>query len=75
LSRLVKMGILLFSLTIALEQVGLGPQTVVIAFAIVFGGVVLALALAFGLGGQDMARKYLQDRSKGSGSDDDINHL
>jgi hypothetical protein len=75
IAKLVKIGITLFSLTIALEQVGIGPQTVVIAFAIVFGGVVLALALAFGLGGQDMARKYLQNRSKGGASDDDIDHL
>jgi hypothetical protein len=73
--KLVKTGIVLLALTIALEQVGIGPQTAVIAFAIVFGGVVLALALAFGLGGTDMARKYLEDRTKGDKSEDRINHL
>jgi hypothetical protein len=75
--KLVKTGIVLLGLTIALEQVGIGPQTVVIAFAIVFGGVVRALALAFGLGGTDMARKYLEDREKGGSKQesDDIDHL
>lgn len=76
--RLVKIGIVLLGLTIALEQIGIGPQTVVIAFAIVFGGVVLALALAFGLGGTDLARKYLEGRTKKEGKDekeDDLSHL
>jgi hypothetical protein len=74
-SRAVKAGIVFLGLTIALEQVGLGPQTAVIAFAIVFGGVVLALALAFGLGGADIARKYLEDRAKDDRKDDDLSHL
>ncbi len=73
--KLVKAAIVILGATIALEQVGIGPQTVVIAFAIVFGGVVLALALAFGLGGQELARKYLEDRAKGGESGDGIRHL
>lgn len=74
-SRLVKAGIVLLTLTIALEQVGIGPQTAEIAFAVIFGGVVLALALAFGLGGADLARKYLEDRAKKDKIDDDLDHL
>jgi hypothetical protein len=73
--KLVKAAIVILGATIALEQVGIGPQTAVIAFAIIFGGVVLALALAFGLGGQDLARKYLEDRAKRGESGDDISHL
>jgi hypothetical protein len=43
----------------ALEHLGLGRQVILIAFAILFGGVVLALALAFGLAGRDLAREAL----------------
>jgi hypothetical protein len=52
----------LFTLSLALEQLGIGKSTIVAAFSIVFGGVVLALALAFGLGGRDLARNFLEQK-------------
>ena len=33
-----------------------------VAFSIVFGALMLGLALAFGIGGQDLARRYLERR-------------
>jgi hypothetical protein len=33
-----------------------------VAFAMTFGALMLGLALAFGLGGQDLARQYLERR-------------
>src|SRR4030042_4523787 len=39
-------------------------QAVLAAFTIVFGGLVLALAPAFGLGGKDIARSFLEDKFK-----------
>jgi hypothetical protein len=45
--------------TMALEHLGVGRQVILIAFAILFGGVVLALALAFGLAGRDLAREFM----------------
>jgi hypothetical protein len=60
----------------ALEHLGIGSDTVIIAFAIIFSGVVLALAIAFGLGGRDAARDYLERKLKGAeGDDDQITHL
>jgi hypothetical protein len=62
----------------ALEQLGIGRETIVIAFAIIFGGIVLAFALAFGLGGRDAAKEYLEKKIKGDrGEDekDEISHL
>jgi len=44
----------------AMEHIGVGRQVVLTAFAILFGGVVLALALAFGLAGRDLAREALE---------------
>jgi hypothetical protein len=33
-----------------------------LAFAIVMGAVMLGLAIAFGIGGQDLARRFLESR-------------
>ncbi|HVO82475.1 MAG TPA: hypothetical protein VMT28_17225 [Terriglobales bacterium] len=44
------------------EELGLAEHTVVAAFAIVFGSLMLGLALAFGLGGRDLARQFLERR-------------
>ncbi|MEW6162167.1 MAG: hypothetical protein AB1606_02440 [Nitrospirota bacterium] len=75
IGRLVKLTIFLLALTMALEQLGIGRGTIVIAFAIIFGGVVLALAIAFGLGGRDIAKEYLEKKIKGEEKKDDISHL
>jgi hypothetical protein len=54
-------AIIIFAVTIAMEQLGIAPLLVGTAFNIILGGVVLALALAFGLGGKDAAAKYLDE--------------
>ncbi len=63
--------ILILAISMALEQIGLANQTVTSAFSIIFGALMLALAIAFGLGGRDLARqtleRYLGD-SKTTGS-------
>jgi hypothetical protein len=66
----------LFS-AMALEQVGLGQRVVLTAFAISFGGIVLALALAFGLAGKDLARESLERllRRRGPEDEDGLKHL
>lgn len=75
IGRFVKLTIFLLAVTMALEQLGIGRETIVIAFAIIFGGIVLALAIAFGLGGRDIAKEYLEKRIKGEEKKDDIQHL
>lgn len=76
LGKFVKFTVFIMAATMALELLGIGKDTVLIAFAIVFGGVVLALAIAFGLGGRDAARDYidkmLKDKKDGG---DEIRHL
>jgi len=75
-SRCVQYGVYFFATAMALEQLGIGRETVLIAFAIMFGGVVLALALAFGLGGRAIAREYLERLIKGEDEEpDDFHHL
>jgi hypothetical protein len=40
--------------------VGVARQTVIAAFSIIFGAFMLGLAIAFGFGGQDLAREFLE---------------
>lgn len=58
--------VLLMSLTVvvALEQLGIGRTALLVSFAIVFAGIVVAGAIAFGLGGRDLAREWLESRVK-----------
>ena len=57
-------AIIIFAVTVALEQLGIAPLLVTGTFNIILGGIVLALALAFGLGGKDAAAKYLEGLKK-----------
>jgi hypothetical protein len=76
LARGVKILIFVFAFAMALEQLGIGRNIVVFAFSILFSGIVFALALAFGLGGKDIARDYLEKRFKEREEQkDDIQHL
>ena len=54
----------IFALFLALEQLGIGSTLLTVAFSIVFGGLVLAMALAFGLGGRDWAADRIRDWSR-----------
>jgi len=75
IGRFVKLTIFLLAVTMALEQLGIGRETIIISFAIIFGGLVLALATAFGLGGRDLAKEYLEKKIKGDEKKDEISHL
>ena len=59
IGHIAQWAILLFVVSIALEQLSLGGQILVSAFQIGFGAVCLALAIAFGLGGRDLAAHLL----------------
>ncbi|UCE32608.1 MAG: hypothetical protein JSW68_06860 [Burkholderiales bacterium] len=60
LGRITQGAILVFVVLIALDQVNVGGEIVRQSFLIVLAGVVLALALAFGLGGRDRAAELLE---------------
>lgn len=62
LARGVYWSVLLFAAATALTHVGIGKEMVLVAFGITFGGVVFALALAFGLGGRAVARHIIERR-------------
>jgi hypothetical protein len=57
-------GVQIFAMFLALEQLEIGTTLLTVAFSIVFGGVVLALALAFGLGGREWATDRIRNWSE-----------
>jgi Conserved TM helix len=58
----VRFLVVLLTVSMALEQIALAHRTVLIAFTILFGAVMLGLAIAFGIAGQHLARDVLQKR-------------
>ncbi len=73
--RCVRILIFTLAVLIALEHLGIGKETVLLTFTILFSGVVLALAIAFGLGGRDLAREFLEKKLRARPKEDDIHHL
>jgi hypothetical protein len=70
LSLSIRIIISLFTLSMMFEVLGVGEGTMRIAFGAVFGAVMLGLAIAFGIGGQDLARDFLE-RKLGAGKKDE----
>ena len=64
LARAVRLAIILFTLAMAFEQLGIATSVILAAFSISFGGLVLAMAIAFGLGAKDVAREFIERRLK-----------
>ncbi|MEK7850760.1 MAG: hypothetical protein AAB275_02650, partial [Deltaproteobacteria bacterium] len=60
----VKLFIVVMTVSMALDQLGIARGIIIAAFSISFGGVVFAISLAFGLGAKDMAREFLEKRLK-----------
>ena len=62
LSISIRVIISIFALSMVFEVLGVAEQTMLIAFGIAFGAVMFGLAIAFGLGGKDLARAFLEKR-------------
>src|ERR1700690_1243549 len=62
LSVSIRTIIIIFVLSMVFEEVGVAEQTMLVAFGIAFGALMLGLAIAFGMGGRDLAKRFLQKR-------------
>ena len=62
LSVSVRTIIIIFVLSMVFEEVGVAEETVLVAFGIAFGALMLGLAIAFGMGGKDLAQQFLERR-------------
>jgi hypothetical protein len=60
LGRLARYAVMVFVILIALDQLDIGGDIIRQSFLIILAGVVLALALAFGLGGRRWAARLLE---------------
>ena len=59
LAALARYAIVVFTVAVTLEELGIAAELVRSAFVILFGAVALAAALAFGLGCKDLARDWM----------------
>jgi len=70
--------LLVLILAMVMEQLQIAPSIVLAAFSIVFGGIVIALSIAFGVGGIDAARRMIEKESvpkREEGDKDEIEHI
>ncbi|HEU4926591.1 MAG TPA: hypothetical protein VFT24_06065 [Vicinamibacterales bacterium] len=72
----VKWLILVLAGAMALEHLRIGRQILLLAFGILFGGIVLALALAVGLGSKEVVTRSLERQIREAGEETDkLNHV
>lgn len=75
LSLTVKWLVLIVVAAMALDHIGIGRTVLLLAFGILFGGVVLAIALAVGLGATDVVRRALDRQLREPARDDKLDHV
>jgi uncharacterized membrane protein len=63
----VKWLVLVLTAAMVLDHLQIGGNVVELAFGILFGGIVLTLALAVGLGSRDLVSRSLESRAERSG--------
>jgi len=64
LSLLARVAIIGVAAAMALERIGVGKNIVETAFTLILGTVAVALAVAFGVGGRDLAKQHLEEWSR-----------
>ena len=80
IANMIRWAILIFTAAMVLTQLGIAKEIVVSAFSIMFGGIVLALSIALGLGGRNIARDLLERRMRqkqthDDDDEDDVSHI
>jgi len=75
---LTRFFVLSLTVVAALDELGISRTTIIVAFAILFGGVVTAAAIAFGLGARDLASEVLRTQFQPppkQETDDSLRHV
>lgn len=78
LAQAVRALLAVLILSMVMEQLQIAPSIVLAAFSIIFSGIVIALAIAFGVGGIDAARRVIERQSTGNREEeakDEIEHI
>jgi hypothetical protein len=61
LAQFARVGIIVLVSAMALQQMGIAPSIVNLAFGLFMGAMAVAIALAFGLGGRDIASSQIRE--------------
>jgi uncharacterized membrane protein YedE/YeeE len=64
LSAVARIAILLLAGAMALRQMGLANEIISLAFGLILGAAAIAVAIAFGIGGRDLAARKLDEWTK-----------
>jgi len=75
IANMVRWAVVIFTVAMVLTQLGIAKEIVVAAFSIIFGGIVLAMAIALGLGGRTIAKEALEQRLRREKTDDELTHI
>lgn len=77
LARGVRIFVMSLAVVVALEQLRIGRTALLVSFAILFAGIVVAAAIAFGLGARELAREWLQAKMHPRAPEDEeiLRHL
>lgn len=78
LAEAIRALLIVLILAMSMEQLQIAPGIVLAAFSIIFGGIVIALAIAFGVGGIDAARRIIEREAvtkTESAAKDEIEHI
>lgn len=73
----VRILVMVMAVAMALEELHIGRTVLLVSFAIVFAGFVIAASIAFGLGGRDIARRWMETKIQKTLPEDDqlFHHL
>ncbi len=78
LAEAIRAMLTVLILSMVMEQLQIAPSIVLAAFSIIFGGIVIALAISFGVGGINAARRIIERESTGKRAgeaEDEIEHI
>jgi hypothetical protein len=75
LAEAVRLLLTVLILAMALEQLKVAPGIVIAAFSITFGGIVIALAISFGVAGIDAAKRMIERKEEKKEDVKDVEHL
>ncbi|MCG6932318.1 MAG: hypothetical protein LJE57_01645 [Gallionella sp.] len=78
LAKAVNTLLIVLILAMVMEQLQIAPSIVLAAFSIVFGGIVIALAISFGVGGINAAKRMIENEAVTKREDaakDEIEHI
>ncbi len=61
LAQTARIAIIAFVAALSLQQMGIAPDIVNLAFGLLLGSIAVAIAIAFGLGGRDIASEQIRE--------------